>query len=168
MGQTKNLYDEGAIEKIKELVDDIRTCMFCTEVENLPFKTRPMATLEVDDEGNLWFMSSRESNKNDEIKSDDQVQLIYAKGGDNEFLSLSGKADIITDQDRIDELWTTYAKAWFQEGKEDPDITIIKVIPSEAYYWDTVHGKVVSLLKIAASIVSGKTMDDGIEGKITL
>ncbi|MEO6820308.1 MAG: pyridoxamine 5'-phosphate oxidase family protein [Ginsengibacter sp.] len=168
MGQTKNLHNEEAIKKIKELVDDIKTCMFCTEVQNLPFKTRPMATLEVDDEGNLWFMSSKESNKNDEIKTDDQVQLIYAKTGDSEFLSVSGKANIITDQQKIDELWSFYAKAWFQGGKEDPNITVIKVIPDNAYYWDTVHGKVVSLLKIAASVVSGKTMDDGVEGKISV
>ena len=168
MGQTKNLHDEEAIKKIKEMVNDITTCMFCTEVQNLPFKTRPMATLEVDDEGNLWFMSSKESNKNDEIKTDDSVQLIYAKGGDSEFLSLSGKANIIADQEKIDELWNTYAKAWFQGGKDDPNITVIKVVPDEAYYWDTVHGKVVSLLKIAASLVSGKTMDDGIEGKMSV
>lgn len=168
MGQTKNLHNDEAIKKIKDLIDDIKTCMFCTEVQNLPFKTRPMATLEVDDEGNLWFMSNKESNKNDEIKTDDRVQLIYAKGGDSEFLSLSGKANIIKDQAKIDELWNTYAKAWFQGGKDDPNISLIKVIPDEAYYWDTVHGKVVSLLKIAASVVSGKTMDDGVEGKISI
>ncbi|MEO6950065.1 MAG: pyridoxamine 5'-phosphate oxidase family protein [Ginsengibacter sp.] len=168
MGQIKNLRDEEAIKKIKELVDDITTCMFCTQVQNLPFKTRPMATLDVDDEGNMWFMSSRESNKNDEIKSDDQVQLIYAKGGDSHFLSINGKAYIEKDQAKIDELWNVYIKAWFQGGKKDPDITVIKVVPDTAYYWDTVHGKMVSLLKIAASVVSGKTMDDGIEGKISV
>lgn len=168
MGQTKNLHNEEAIKKMKDLVEDIRTCMFCTEVQNLPFKTRPMATLEVDDEGNFWFFSSKESNKNDEIKTDDRVQLIYAKGGDSEFLSLNGNAHIITDQAKIDELWNTYAKAWFQGGKDDPNITVLKVVPDDAYYWDTVHGKVVSLLKIAASVVSGKTMDDGVEGKISV
>jgi hypothetical protein len=44
---------------------------------------------------------------------------------------------------------------------------VIGIIPDEAYYRDTVHGKMVSLLKIAASVVSGKTMDDGIEGNIS-
>lgn len=168
MGQTKDLQNEEAIKKIKELAEDIRTCMFCTEVENLPFKTRPMATLDIDDEGNLWFMSNINSNKNDEIKTDDQVQLIYSKGGDSHFLSVSGKAFIETDQQRIDELWNVYIKAWFQGGKKDPNISVIKVVPEQAYYWDTVHGKMISLIKIAASVISGKSMDDGIEGKISL
>lgn len=168
MGITKDLRNEEAIEKIKELAKDITTCMFCTEVTDMPFKTRPMATLEVDDEGSLWFMSGKDSNKNDEIKTDDQVQLIFAKGGDSHFLSISGKAHIVKDQDKIDELWNVYAKAWFQGGKDDPNISLIKVVPDEAYYWDTVHGKMVSLLKIAASVITGKTMDDGVEGEIKL
>lgn len=168
MGHTKDLHNEDAIKKIKELVKDITTCMFCTKVTEIPFKTRPMATLDVDDDGNLWFMSGIDSNKNDEIKTDDQVQLIYAKGGNSHFLTISGKADLVSDQEKIDELWNAFAKTWFQDGKKDPNISLIKIVPGEAYYWDTVHGKMVSLLKIAASVVSGKTMDDGVEGKITV
>lgn len=166
MGQTKNLRDEEAIEKLQALVKDITTCMFCTRVKDLPFKSRPMASLDVDDDGNIWFMSNVESNKNDELKSDDQVQLIYAKGGNSHFLSISGRAEVSQDQNKIDELWNFYAKAWFQEGKQDPDISVIKVIPEHAYYWDTAHGKMISLLKIAAAVVSGKTMDDGVEGTL--
>ena len=127
-----------------------------------------MATVDVDEEGNLWFMSNRQSNKNEEIKEDEKVQLIYAKGGDSHFLSVAGKAQIVKDQAKIDELWTVFAKAWFPEGKKDPDISLIKIIPEDVYYWDTVHGKMVSLLKIATSVVTGKTMDDGVEGKISL
>ena len=71
MSDKKNLSNEEAIKKIKDLVDDIKTCMFCTNVESIPFNTRPMATLQVDDEGNLWFFSETASGKNDEIKNDD-------------------------------------------------------------------------------------------------
>lgn len=168
MGQIKNLQNEEAYKKMKELVEDIKTCMFCTQTNQIPFNTRPMATVEVDEEGNLWFMSNKESNKNEEIKEDDKVQLIYAKGGDSHFLSVAGKAQIVKDQSKIDELWTVFAKAWFPDGKKDPDISLIKIIPEDVYYWDTVHGKMVSLLKIATSVVTGKTMDDGVEGKISL
>ena len=168
MGQTKNLQNEEAIKKMKELVEDIKTCMFCTNTTKIPFNTRPMATADVDDEGNLWFISNAESNKNDEIKDDATVQLIYAKGGDSEFLSVSGKATIVKDQEKINEVWNMFAKAWFKDGKKDPEVSLIKVVPSDVYYWDTVHGKMISLLKIAISAVSGASMDDGVEGKISL
>jgi hypothetical protein len=40
------------------------------------------------------------------------------------------------------------------------------VKPVDAYYWDTKNNKLVSLLKIGAAIVTGKSMDDGIEGEL--
>ena len=168
MGKTKNLHNEEAKEKLKALVKDITFCMFCTKVTGMPFQTRPMATTDVDDEGNLWFFSGKDSNKNYEVKTDDHVQLIYAKGSNSHFLSISGKAKIIADRKKIDELWNPLVKAWFPGGKDDPDLRLIKVIPDEAYYWDTAHGKMVSLLKIVTSAVTGNTKDDGVEGKISL
>lgn len=166
MGTVKDLAQVEGVEKLKELAEDINICMFCTSTGKLPFKTRPMATQKVDDEGNFWFLSAEESDKNDELQNDSQVQLIYAKPGDSEFLSVIGTAQISKDKAKIEELWTPIAKAWFTDGKEDPRITVIRVRPTEAYYWDTLHGKVVSLLGIAASALTGKTMDNGVEGVI--
>ncbi len=59
-------------------------------------------------------------------------------------------------------------KTWFQEGKDDSSLTIIKVVPQDAYYWDTKNNKLVSLIKIMASVATGKTMDDGVEGKLSV
>jgi general stress protein 26 len=165
MGTTKDLAGKEAIEKIKELAEGIDICMFCTEVESLPFSTRPMSTQEVDEQGNIWFLSSAKSDKNLEIKQNDKVQLIYSKASDAHFLSVYGHADVLRDKQKLDEVWTTMAKAWFTEGKEDPDITLIRVRPEQAHYWDTKHGKVVSLLKIATAVVTGNTMDDGVQGE---
>jgi len=166
MSENKNLKNDEAVEKIKELAKDIGTCMFCTQVAGLPFRTRPMSTIDVDDDGNLWFFSGASSDKNDEIGSDDIVQLIYAKNAKSHFMTITGKSQIIKDKNKIEELWTPVAKAWFTEGKDDPDISVIKVTPQDAYYWDTVHGKMITLLKIATSIVTGKQLDEGVEGKM--
>lgn len=168
MGDTKNLSDKEAVEKIKDLVDDIKTCMFCTKVTDVPFRARPMATLEVDDEGNLWFFSNKTSDKNDEIINDDSVQLLYAKSADSEFLTITGKAQLVKDQQKIDKLWTSMAKAWFPEGKDDPNLSLIKIIPQDAHYWDTINGKMITLLKIAKSAVTGNPSNIGVEGEINV
>jgi len=169
MGNYQDLYNADAIAKIKELAQDIKICMFCTELSIRPIPTRPMGLQDVDDEGNLWFISSATSNKNFEIKHDNDVQLIFAKNADAHFLSIFGTATIYKDQAHIEEVWSPIAKAWFDEGKKDPDVTVIKVTPAEAYYWDTTDGKMISLLKIAASAITGKSGNDGgIEGSIIL
>jgi general stress protein 26 len=166
MSNVKNLYNEDAVKKIKDFVDDIKVCMFCTSVTDMPFRTRPMSTLEVDEEGNLWFFSGKSSDKNDEIKNEDTVQLIYSKNSDVHFLTITGKATIVQDQAKKDELWNPIVKAYFPEGKEDPDLALIKVKPEAAHYWDTVYGKMVTWLKMATSAVTGNPADVGVEGKI--
>lgn len=59
-------------------------------------------------------------------------------------------------------------KTWFTEGVDDPRITVIKVVPSEGYYWDTKHGRLVAFIKQLAGAALGKTLDDSIEGSIEM
>jgi general stress protein 26 len=123
---------------------------------------------KVCDQGNFWFMSPSDSDKNLEIEADPRVQLFISNPSKYEFLSVYGKATISRDRLKIDEFWSDIAKAWFPEGKDDPRITIIKVIPEEGFYWDTKDGKLVSMIKIAASAILGKTLEEGVEGTISV
>lgn len=168
MSEVKDLSGSEGLQKMKELVKEIDFCMFCTNLDEQPFSTRPMSTRDVDDQGNIWFFSKADSNKNLEIKQDDKVQLLYAKPGNSEFISIYGEADIIKDRKKAEELWSAWAKTWFNEGADDPELTIIRVRPEEVRYWDTKHNKMVSLLKIVAGAITGKESDDGVEGNIRL
>ncbi len=94
------------------------------------------------------------------------MQLFYINNSGYEYLSVYGTAEISTDKQKIDEYWSTMVKAWFPEGKDDPNLTLIKVKPEDAYYWDTKNNKLVSLIKIMTSVVTGKTSDDGVEGEL--
>lgn len=168
MGDLRDLTSTEAIAKLKELAEGVKTCMFCTKLDEAPFSTRPMGVQEVDEDGDLWFISAASSNKNDDIKQDDKVQLIFSNPGNAHFLSVYGEASIYKDKKTIEDLWTPIAKAWFKEGKDDPDVTVIRVKPLDAYYWDTIDGKLFSLIKIVTAAITGKQMDGGIEGNLEL
>lgn len=165
MGETKNLIGREAISKIKELIDDIEICMFCT-YENGKLISRPMSAQQVDDDGNIWFLSDKNSEKNKALQSDNKVELLYAKGN-SKFIAIHGKGTVVFDKEKIKELWTPIAAIWFTEGVNDPDISLIKVSLDDGYYWDTKHGKMVELAIMAAALITGKTMDDGIEGSLS-
>ena len=90
--------------------------MFVTELDQLPSNSRPMSLQECDDEGNLWFISSKESNKNMEIERDSRVQLYFMNNSDSEYLSVFGKAFIYDDKSTIEENGVHFANAWF-DGK---------------------------------------------------
>ncbi|HEX6848891.1 MAG TPA: pyridoxamine 5'-phosphate oxidase family protein [Chitinophagaceae bacterium] len=167
MGEIKNLTADNAVEKIREIAKDANICMFVTDLSSLPLAGRPMATQEVDDEGNIWFMSDINSDKNRQIENDSQVQLFYSHTSKYEYLSVFGKAEIVNDRSKIEELWTPMAKTWFENGKDDPNISLIKVIPEDAYYWDTKNNKMVSLIKFAMGTMGITPKDDGgVEGKL--
>lgn len=166
--EIKNLVGKPAIDKFQEIVKHEQTCLFSTNLGNVPSTTRPMGVQKVCDQGNFWFMSASDSDKNHEIEADPRVQLYICNTKNYEFLSIYGHATISRDQAKIDEFFGPIHKAWFPEGKDDPRITIIKVTPEEGFYWDTKDGKLVSFLKIAASAVIGKTLQEGVEGKISV
>jgi general stress protein 26 len=166
MGTTQDLQRTAAIEKIQELIDAANVCLFATELTKAPISVRPMSTSKADDQGYIWFFSKNDSDKNQHIQQNDQVQLLYSNNSSSEYLSIYGHAEIVRDKNKIAELWTPIAKAWFTEGKEDPSITLLKITPKEGHYWDTKNGKMISLIKIVASVVTGKTSDNGIEGKV--
>jgi general stress protein 26 len=166
VSNVEHLQDVDAIKKMQELVKHNSMCLFTTQTDYAPLPTRPMATQEVDDNGNFWFMSAIDSNKNQEIHADHRVQLFFSNPGDSEYMTVYGTAQISQDRQRIEELWNPFVKAWFTEGKDDPRISVIKVIPEEAYYWDTKHTKMISMMKIMVSAAIGKTMDDSLEGKL--
>lgn len=164
MEDKQHLTGNKAIEKIKEMAHD-KTCMFCT-YKNNQIVSRPMSTQRVNDDGSVLFLSRKDSNKNMEIQDNDIIYLMYLDTGKQHYLSLSGTAKIFYDRKLIHDLWTPIAKAWFTEGKDDPEITVIKFTPEEGHYWDTKNGKLVSMIKIAAAAIMGNEMDGGVDGDI--
>ena len=166
MGEVQNLSRQEANKKIRELAKAADICLFTTNLSNLPLTTRPMSTREVDDNGVIWFFSREGSNKNNEINADKRVQLFYANSSSSEYMSLYGTVSIIKDTAKAKELWSAIAKTWFNEGYDDPELTLLKFEPQQGHYWDTKDGKVVSLLKMVAGAIAGKELVSGIEGDI--
>jgi general stress protein 26 len=166
----ENLFNAEAIEKLKELSEKAKTCMFITNLsDKSPHNSRPMGLQECDAEGNLWFISNKESGKNIQIQEDNDVQLYFMNNSDYEYLSITGKAYIYEDKATIEDKWSAVANAWF-DGKDDPNVSIIRVTPVAVYYWDTKYGKFVSLIHFVSAVLVGKNTDnsDGIEGKINV
>lgn len=163
----RDLDGQEAVEKIQEIVKHAETCFFCTASQvNGAQSARPMNVRKVDDNGDFWFLSAKDSKHNQEIASNPTVSIFLQGGPHSDFLHIVGTATISTARDEIDELWMPLIKVWFTEGKDDPRITVIKVTPTEGYYWDNKHGDFVASAKIMFGAMIGKTLDDSVEGTI--
>lgn len=166
MDKTENLVSGQAVAKLRELIEHGPTCMFGSDLQTIPFHVCPMHAQQVDDAGSIWFFSPLDSEHAANIRGDERVQLIFSNPSKYEFLTVFGEAFIVEDRAKTDELWNPIVKAWFPGGKEDPNLSLIRVDPSIAHYWDTKDGKLVVLAKILLGAVTGKREDGGVQGDL--
>lgn len=164
----KNLQEKEALKKFKKLADDIRVCMFITNNNNEYEHTRPMATIEAEENGTLWFYTDIRSIKVEEVATDRQVHLTYAHPGKESYMDVRGTATIVTDKQQIKDKWSAFLKAWFPGGVDDPNLALLKVTPNQCYYWDSETGKMIQFVKIAVAAITGKQIAEGAEGKLML
>ena len=167
----KNLQNEEALKKFKKLVNEINVCMFITNNANGNGfdHTRPMYTIEVEDNGTLWFFTDIRSIKVEEVSKDQTAHLVYSHPGKESFLDVWGKAEIVTDKQQIKDKWTPMIKAWFPGGIDDPNISLLKVQPNNLYYWDAEAGRMISLLKIIAGAITGnKSVSSDAQGALKI
>lgn len=152
--------------KFRELSKDIRIAMLTTVAPDGMLHSRPMATQEIGPEGDLWFFTSDDSLKVDEIARNPRVNLAYAAPGGQVYLSVAGLASLSYDRAKIVELWSPLLKTWFPDGPQDPRIALLRVKIESIDYWEG-PGQVVSLFKMVASAVTGEPAKLGEYGHIT-
>ncbi len=142
------------IEKLNELIDGIQIAMMTTRHGD-DLRSRPMMAQACEADGTLWFMTSRESEKAYEVENDDAVNVAFSHPGKERYVSVAGRAELVDDIAKKEQLWSPFAKIWF-EGPTDPKLVLLKISITGVEYWDTPGGKMVSLYGLIKSLITGK------------
>jgi general stress protein 26 len=166
--QEQHLENQEALKKLNKLVDEVKICMFATVNEDYTVYSRPMQTIQVDAEGNIWFFTNEYSGKVDDISKDNTVYLMYSHPGQSTYLHIKGQCSVVNDKQKIEELWSPMVKAWFPKGVDDPALSLLKVNTSEASYWDNSSSKFVVFFNIIKAIAKGEKHDDGEFGHLKI
>ena len=146
------------MQKIVELIGDIGPGMLTTPDAHGVLTSRPMMPLEIDANGSIWFFTKPTPDKEAPAG---QVNLAFADPADAKYVSISGSSTLIYDRAKVEELWSPAAKPWFPQGKEDPTLALLRVDVDDAEYWDSNSSRMVRMLAMAASAVSGKPVGMG-------
>ena len=144
------------VKKLAKLIKGINVAMMTTRDDDGTLRSRPMQTQNHEFDGTLWFFTQASSHKVDEINHEHQVNLSYAEPSDSRYVSVSGTATLVRDRAKIDELWTPVLKAWFPEGKDDPEVALLRVDVSKAEYWDVPTSTIVKLVGFTKAVLTGK------------
>lgn len=154
--------DTNDLQKLASIIKDIKFTMMTTVAPDGSIHSRPMATQAVDEknfDGKLCFFSKNNSYKNHDIRSDQHVNLAYANPEKQQYVSVSGRAQVSRDRSKMQELWNPIYKAWFPEGLEDPELSLIEVSIEDAELWDSPPSKVVQMAGFVKAAVTGKPYD---------
>ena len=155
------------LQKLREMVKDIDFCMLTTVDENGDLHSRPMSLNgDIDQDGDLWFFTNASSHKVTEISKLPKVNVSFADPDNQHYVSISGKAQLVRDRNKIDELWRPEFKMWFPEGKDDPQVALLRVNLEKAEYWDSPSSTIGYVLNFVSSLVTGKEADYGENRKI--
>ena len=120
--------------------------------------SRPMAPLEMDALGALWFFTHRRSAKIEQLKA---LNLCFVDAERGTYVSMSGHGDIVDDREHVKRLWSPLARPWFPHGPDSEELTLLKFTPHSAEYWDAVDTKMVRLLATAVSVVAARPIGLG-------
>lgn len=107
--------------------------------------SEPMtAQLDKDQVDTLFFFAGRDNR----LTSGGNAMAQFVSKGHDFFACLSGNVRVDQDRAMIDKLWSRQAEAWFPQGKDDPNLALIRFDIDEAELWETdmsLSGKVKML-----------------------
>ena len=156
------------IEKLHERVEDIETAMMTTRRRDGFLVSRAMAVQKRAPGADLWFVTSNETMKLDELEADPHVNLAFYKDRTREWISVAGLAKVSTDRDTIGKLYAKDWKAWFpEEGDprhgtpDDPRLVLIGVEVHSAVFLEVDKPRPVVLFELVKGMVTGHMPDIG-------
>jgi len=158
---------EENLQKIRDMVKDIDFCMLTTVDEKGDLHSRPMsANGDIDPNGDIWFFTAASSHKVSEIEKASKVNVSFADPENQQYVSITGKAQLVRDRSKIEELWKPEFKMWFPEGKDDPEVALLRISLEKAEYWDSPSSTIGYTLSFVSSLVTGKEADYGENKKL--
>ncbi|WP_207423364.1 pyridoxamine 5'-phosphate oxidase family protein [Desertivirga brevis] len=157
------------IEKFRDMVDNLDIAILST-YNGTEIKSRPMATTEVDNEGNIWFFTDEYSGKVDDVESEHKVSISYSDSTTSTYVVVNGSATVVTDRAKMEKLFNSTVKAFFPKGVVDPRLALLKIKPYDIEYWTNHHDE--GMLRFMGILGSSPVADDelhhGEHGKINL
>ncbi len=168
MTSTRNGTDRAAAETLWGKIKGVPVAMTTRLDDNGRLNSRPMATLPHAgfEDGTLWFFTHADADKASEIDRHWRVNLAYANPQTEDYISLSGIAELVRDAKKIQFLWRDPMARWFPQGTDDPEIALLKITVDQAEYWDSPSGAMVHAYGSLTAVSSGDAGDLGEKLKI--
>jgi general stress protein 26 len=154
------------LHKLGELIKDIEVAMLTTRTSDGSLLSRPIQTLKLDANGELIFFTAAKSHKVEDLTDDSTANLAYADPGEHRYVSVRGRARMDRDDNTIHELWSPAQKIFFPEGRDDPNLMVLRIDVRDAAYWEAADNFVARAFDFAKGMLSKSLSDLGEHGHL--
>ena len=149
------------LDKVQAVIKDVKFAMMSTVNGKGDLHAWPMTTSETSlGAKEIWFIGDKTSDVVKDIQNNPKVGLSYATQDEKNYVSVSANAELSTDKDKLEELWSPVYNAFFEHGKEDPNVQLIKVVPHGVECWLSGSSTVNMFKMVSAALQDGKTAED--------
>jgi general stress protein 26 len=129
--------DETEIESKfwKTLKSDMTVMLSLFGVEDEHSQPMTAQMLDENEGGPIWFFTSKDTHLVQSMGDGHRAVASFASKGHDLFASVHG--DLVVEHDRamVDRLWNRFVAAWYQGGKDDPKLQLIRLDPDRAQIW---------------------------------
>jgi general stress protein 26 len=158
---------EENVEKLREMIKGIEVAILTTAEDDGSLRSRPMLTLDVEFDGDLYFFTKVSAPKVVEVERDRHVCVSYVAPEDQRYVSMSGLARLLRDRTKMEELWVPQLEAWFPNGLKDAELALLWISVTQAEYWDGPSGTLVYMAGVKA-MAAGAAFEDSENEKLKL
>ena len=155
------------IDRVWDIIEKAGVCMLTTQFAG-GLRARPVEARPDRDAGLIFFVTDLHSAKEDEIKAMPDVGMVFIDSGDKAYLSITGRACVIRDADKIKTAWRKTDEVWWPGGPNDPNVCLLQIEPSTAELWDGPASAVVSAFELAKARLTGAEPNLGENRKVAV
>ncbi|MFB2587665.1 pyridoxamine 5'-phosphate oxidase family protein [Acinetobacter sp. c1-l78] len=153
---------QNHIETTTAIMKDVKFAMMTTMTSEGHLHACPMTTTEFDlANKEIWFIGYKTTETVQDISRNPQVNLSYASSDSKDYVSINGKAELVEDRAKLEALWSATYNAFFENGIDDANVQLIKIVPNGVQYWQS-GNSVVNIFKMTAAAVTGGKVADSL------
>jgi general stress protein 26 len=154
-------------QRIWTALTDHKICMVSILVGGR-IRTRPMSGYVDRENHRILFVTHSHTGPAEEIDPSQTVSIALSDEDHNFYATIECEAAKLDDRDLLKRIWSPLVGAWFPNGPDDPDVTLLAFSPISAEIWDGPSSGVVIAFKLATAKILGRTPDLGVNTTIDM
>ena len=96
---------------------------------------RPMTAQVEGDRGPIWFFTAKDAAIVQRLGNGNRAIATFTSKGHDLFATVHGTLRVDNDRAIIDRLWNRYVSAWYEKGKDDPKLALLRLDAERAEIW---------------------------------